>query len=113
MKKIISIMVIFLLSSFVLSIFLLKNDTAYKKTTNVIKKNIPYSLKIRLKKVYTFNKGLYSSRLIPALYYNHEIRKNFILDKRSDAPKIESTKRSFVTSVYSSKELKKMVQKII
>tara|TARA_B100000767_G_C19720487_1_gene517009 strand:- start:71 stop:1441 length:1371 start_codon:yes stop_codon:yes gene_type:complete len=107
MKKIISIMVIFLLSFFVLSIFLLKNDTLYKKTNNFIKKNIPYSLKIKLKKVYTFSNSLIALRIIPALYYNHEIRENFILYKRSDTPKIESTKRSFVTSVYSSKELKK------
>jgi len=58
MKKKISILIIFLLSTFILSIFLTKNDTAYKKTNNFIKKNIPYSLKIKLKKVYTFINSL-------------------------------------------------------
>jgi hypothetical protein len=101
-KKKISIIVIFLVSFIVLSIFLFKNDAIYKTAKNFLKENIPYSKKIK-----TFVEDLYALRLVPSLYYNHEIRKNFILDKRSDNPKIESIKRLFVTSMFSSKELKK------
>ena len=102
MKKKISITVIFLLAFIVLSIFLFKNDAIYKTSKNFLKENIPYSKKIKI-----FVEDLYALRLVPSLYYNHEIRKNFILDKRSDDPKIESSKRLFVTSMFSSKELKK------